>query len=378
MNTKTWVISFIVGIMLLMGAFMAVNYGVDSIGYFAVEHNKNRWEANSYFKASKFKQIKKNHNQYTGFVLGGSKSGTVDPQRLEVFTGDKWFNLCINSPTFQEYYRYVDWLSKNTDVKKICLYLSGHEINRKWAEEPQSSTRKLPEATFGDDLDALLEKLYHLTLDVESNIQYLDVNEEYKDIYYYKANTGDIDYLAYKKAIQSEDESKDWIKEHVLQEYQNNLDILFKNSTKTIISAEENLKALRRIKNICRNKNIDLMVILGPTFIGELSLYESQGFYEYLRCLVNEITIWNFSGINSINLNPYNFIDNTHCNNDVNNLVIDIVYGGKEDEDIGLQLTNENIDDYIGQRKACFARLEKEYDATGTVELIDSWEQRIH
>lgn len=378
MNGKRWVIFFAVAIICFMGVFMATNYVLDSTGYFAEEHNKDKYGAVSYFKASKIKHIKKNSKRYTGFVIGGSKSGTMNTKRLEMYTGDKWYNLCVNSSTFHEYYLYINWLSNNTDVKKVCLYLSGHEVNRTWLNEKEKiSTSNAPQLIKGNELQVFCENLNYLTLDVESNIDYMKANDEYEEKYYYDSDKGSIVYLEYN-ALRNENEREKYMQSNVLESYQKDLQTLFAKGNKNLVSISENISELERIKCLCQNKNLDLTVILGPTFLGELARYESQGFYSYLRCLVNQVPIWNFSGINDINMNPYNFVNTTHCNEAVNNLVIDVVFGGKGYETKEVLLTNSNINEYLIDRKEKIEELKEEYERTGTVQLNESYEERVY
>ena len=352
--------------MIFMPLFMFCNYSIDSIEYFAVEHNKKTWGAVSYFRASKIKHLEKNNQEYQGYVIGGSKSGTVDTNLLKSYKNEEWFNLCVNSPTFTEYYLYVKWLLENTDAQDIILYLSGHEVNRAWNDDGTRATSTTTEIVKGDKTDAYLEKLYYLTLDVESNINYKKVAAKYDDTYNYNAQTGMIDYFQYK-SISKKNKLKEFVKTNVLQEYNSNLQKLFEGE-KEIISGNENVEEMKKIVDICEDNNVNLTVILGPTFVGELSRYECEEFYTYLRGLVNIVDIWDFSGINDINMNPYNFINSTHCNYNVNRCVIDVAVGGKTIDGFGVYLNNANIDQYIQQRKADIKELRSEYNSSGSVQ----------
>lgn len=376
MNSKKWTISFLIGVLVLLGIFMMANYKCDSVGYFAVEHGQDMWYGNSYIKAEKVKYIKNSFDEYTAFILGGSKSGIVDTNRLEMYTGNKWFNFWYSDSTLQENYIYAKWLIENTNAKKILLYLSGHEINRRYEEEEQNSTTKMPAMVSGNEIDVISESLYYLTLDIDSNKKYIDSTKARSEYAYYDGNTGMIIYPAYQE-ISNSDGADKWKNDEVLINYSEKLDVLFNSTKNEIISTEESNEAIKDIKYLCEENNVELKVILGPTFLSELSLYESEKFYTYLRSVVNEVPIWNFSGINEINMNPYNFIDAHHCNYALNNLVVDIAYGDKEYGEFGSVLTNDNIDQYIIERKNSINKLKKEYEQTGTVKLNDSYKDRI-
>ena len=112
-----------------------------------------------------------------------------------------------------------------------------------------------------------------------------------------------------------------------------------------------------------------------PTFIGEIHKYTTPQFSQYLKDLVAITPIWNFSGLNDVDLNPYNFCDGGHCFTFVADKMIEIAYGNSSTpnttdlDTFGILLTPDNIDAYIARQREKWLALKAEYNATGTITL---------
>ena len=117
-------------------------------------------------------------------------------------------------------------------------------------------------------------------------------------------------------------------------------------------------------------------MVIGASSLSERYHYEQDQYdryYGYLRGIVDICgSVWDFSSFNDINLNPYNFYNYSHYTNEVADLQIDVMYGKEEPgqyNGFGILLTEDNLDDYLSQRKEDYLRLKQEYEATGTIVL---------
>lgn len=372
MDSRKWTISFIIGILLCLGIFMLVNFKLDSVGYFAAENQEEKYIVTDYVRAAKLKYLKAHGEKYEAVVLGGSKSGTVSTSQLEQYTGKKWYNMAVNSPNFTEYSRYVEYLTETTEINEILLYLSSHEVNRLWEETDEHNRWTPPAFVYKSPAACLSEAGYYLTLDIDSNIKNLEAKEEMTAKMYFDAESGVSVYTNYNKACESSVSLKKWTNSHALKGYWQNITELFcADKSDKLISCDENIKEMEYIRDLCKEKNIRLTVVVGPTFITELRLYEGEKYWAYFTRLARTVDLWDFSGLTGPTKNPYNFIDGQHVDYKLQELVIDTVYGKDGMDGFGVYLTGSNIDRYITQRRENYYDAREEYKKTGTVQLFD-------
>ena len=143
-------------------------------------------------------------------------------------------------------------------------------------------------------------------------------------------------------------------------------------------SCQDNIDAFKRMKAKFDARGIKLTIIVMPTFAAELFKYATPQFSDYLKELTAIKDIWNFGGINNVNINPYNFSDGGHCFDFVAENIIAKVFSHSANSSevsstdldaFGVLLTTENIDAYIARQTEKWMSLKAEYDATGTIAL---------
>ena len=161
-----------------------------------------------------------------------------------------------------------------------------------------------------------------------------------------------------------------YIRRNVTINFNKHLEKMFQQKKASSAPAyEDNLNALRQIKALCEENNVTLNVVIGAGFIGERDSYEGDRYYAYLNELVTITDVWDFSDFNDINMNPYNFVNRKHYNNNVADLMVNTMYGQSSYEGFGIYLTKDNINDYLKERKTKFEQLKEEFETTGTVAL---------
>lgn len=365
MKSKHWLILFFVLLFAGMTGYMAINYYVDPLGYFAVKKESEYYLSDQYTRAIKSAYVTENHEQIDAVVLGGSKSGVLNTELLTEYTGKKYYNFYFNVGNFSDYKTYAEYLVKNSFVSEITLHLSSFEVD--YYNAGSSNTMQVPAIVSGNFRDRLTETLSYLLTDIRT------LKQNYTKLQKRDIQTMDVVSVGQRNRLSNyRSFVKDpigYTQKKVTKTLDSNLRKLFLQDASSRPAFDDNLKALREIKQLCDENNVTLKVVIGASFIGERDLYECNRYYAYLRELVTITDVWDFSSFNDINLNPYNFIDRKHYNNAIGDLMINTMYGQDSYDGFGIYLTQDNIDDYLKQRKADFERLKAEYEATGTVAL---------
>lgn len=364
-NTKQWIAAFFIILAVGIGIFMATNFFVDPTGYFSVERGADEVDANGYTRAAKSKYIKKHADEYDAVVLGGSKSGVLSTELLSEYTGKNYYNFYFAYGCFADFLTYTQYLIETAGVEEITLHLSSIEV-QKYNREDTNEIYEVPAVVNGNSLDKALETLNYLCRNITSSIEYLMEGQDELEKGMDSLITGERNY-SYPYSLMEEDWDA-YVDEYVLPRYQQNLRPLFERDP-SVPAIKQNIEAMRQIKEICDENGVTLKVVIGPTFLAEIYKFEGEAYYDYLRELVKITDIWDFSGFIPENLNPYNFVNEGHYNNTVADLIVNIMYGKAEREGFGVVLTQDNIEEYLAERKADYERLKAEYEETGTVAL---------
>ncbi len=133
-----------------------------------------------------------------------------------------------------------------------------------------------------------------------------------------------------------------------------------------------NIQSLKDIKSLCEKNGVELEVVFGSVFIGEMAILETESFYEFLLRTV-DITggLWNFNTYNDLAYNPYNYYNTNHYLYEIGDLMIETMNGGEAPEGFGIYLTPENISSYIEERKSKRKELQEYYKQNNKFPLYD-------
>ncbi|MBQ6321653.1 MAG: hypothetical protein IJI24_02165 [Lachnospiraceae bacterium] len=372
MKSKKWVCLFALIVFLGIGGYMALNYYANPFGYFTMQKGYDFFPQEGYTRSVKAQYILEHKDEIEAVILGGSKSGAIDPARLTEYTGLQYYNCCFNIGRFPDYLDFVQFLAKYTNVKEITLHLSSFETlyYSKWL-----TIKKLqsPAVLTQNRWEMLTEFLSYLMVDVDTLRTALKERTthwvEGCDVLANGRKTWDTQLKQYWA------DPEGYINRRVANKRKQRISSMFtQNSTryKQAEAREVNVECMREIVDICKKNGITLKVIIGASFIGERYTYECAEYYAYLAELVYLCDqIWDFSDTNDYNKNPYNFLNSRHYTMAVGDLMVDTMYGKDKRDGFGILLTRENVLAYLEGRKDRFDELQAEYTETGDIAYFD-------
>lgn len=322
-------------------------------------------------KADYISQKNLSHN---AFIIGGSKAGALRPEKLNFYTGLDFYNFYVSSGNFRDFNLFIDYILNHYDgeVKQILLHLSSHEAE-------MFSRISFAPIQMGKNPIAKLQSLFQY---LKENFLNIDIFIGLYSLWNEKNPIG----ISSQTGERSQDDD-DFIHESYQNDkikfdkevlsYWTNYDSALKKlfyEQVELPACKKNIQTLKKIKSKCEKKDVALKVVIGPTFIAELYKYASQEYIEYLKEIVSVCgSVWNFSGINDVNMNPYNFYNGGHCWLFTGDKMIEIMNRKNPNLDdldaFGILLTSRNIDDYLASQKQKWQALKSEYDKTKTVSL---------
>lgn len=370
MNYKKWNIGFLCLVLAVFVTLASVNYFVDPFGYFSFQSGDYDAvdfpvDTTYYQRELKAQHVLHYGDQYDAYLIGGSKSGSYRAEKLSELDGYRYYSLYEAGGSFYEYELETEFLLEHTNPKKIVLSISGGEVNY-LKRNQEDITVKVPAILTGES--RFQEMLDFLFMDITESIDRLKERLNGKT-YAELTSTGERNLSRYYQKIESGQDMVQYTQDAVLDTFAARMKTLF-TTDKEAAYIQESLASLRRIKELCDENGVELMVIVAPSFISEMGKFESTYFWNYLNEIALITDYWDFSGFHDIDLNPYNFYNDGHFYYEVADLVIDTITGKDSYPGFGFYVTKENAAEHVAERQADYERLREEYLETGTIRLF--------
>ncbi len=111
---------------------------------------------------------------------------------------------------------------------------------------------------------------------------------------------------------------------------------------------------LTRIQELCEEHDINLIIFTNPIYYTTYQQSALFGYEEWLTWLADEekLPFYNFSSLNDITTDQANYIETSHYNMEVGDMIIDRIFYGKTDETLesqgfGFYVTKDRRDEFI-------------------------------
>ncbi len=135
----------------------------------------------------------------------------------------------------------------------------------------------------------------------------------------------------------------------------NNTSYDFANAAPSIGTSyrlEETLEEIKQLKKLCDDNNIKLVVFTNPMYYVTYDAALDQNYLTFLKELASITEYCNFSGYNQISTDSSNWIDNSHYNAEVSDMVLECMcfhayYEGLYEEGFGFWVNEKNVDEFI-------------------------------
>lgn len=356
MSYKKWTLSFFLMAIFALILFCGINYVVDYYHYFRPQKEHTLIFSRD-IRKYKMRHIAANPDKYEGFIIGGSKAGALDAALISEYEGMNFYNVCVPMGCFYEYMEYIRYIVENTSAKKIILHISSIEVDYFY----QDPVPAFMTGTKRDDLKEYAKYLFLNPAQILTDRVHVPL----------KLN-GSFDYSEPEKRILEE---PGYIEREILGLYPENASYsLYRtfNADKELPAFNDNIMALSTIVNLCKSNGVEIEAIIGPTYIYELSKYESDKYWSYLRQIASLVNFWDFSGFLPENRNPYNFMNSEHYNSRVATEMINIIYGKKERDGFGTYVTPTNFEEHINKRIENYFEMKEIFEKNETIELINT------
>ncbi|MGN0242780.1 MAG: hypothetical protein ACI4CT_01825 [Lachnospiraceae bacterium] len=367
MTVKKWCCAILVVVGLTFFGIGMSNYYIDPFGYFTFRsgnYDDIDFPADTtyYQRFLKIKHVQKFHAQYDAYLIGGSKAGSFLPETLQELDGYRYYNMYEIGGNFYEYEQTVNYLLEHASPKKIVLSISGGEV-RFYRRDSTDLTYEFPAVMTGEP--EWKEYLKFLFLDPHKSMDRWTERQMGEQVSELQPD-GSRNLQKYYE--NRERNPKRFTKKHVTKPLAQHLERLFTTNSERKYY-QDCLDSLKRIKAMCENADVELLVMVAPSFIGEMSEHDTTYYRDYLLNMATITDYWDFSGYHDINLNPYNFYNEGHFYYEVGDLMIRTIAGKDAYPGFGTYVTRYNVAQHIAERTSDYERLKEEYEKDGSVPL---------
>ncbi len=316
LNFKKWFfILAITGIITLL-LIWTFNYMTDPFGTFGDKWmNMHGYNMTMNPRIAKIGYLDRFNKNYNSYIIGGSKCSSIDPEKLNDYYGGNtsFYSMLMYGGDFYDYEKTLHYLVENYEVDNIIIHKSMHEISH-----------------YHEIKDEINNELHGKVLEeneLKFNFKFLTLNTRYgldKIESYFKRNYDkrvDNDFIpetgVYDKSLRDREELG--TEEEFIEKYP---EFKMELSKMDSSGAEENLKALKRMKEYCDSRDIDFQFVVAPTYHKEMDRYEEEGVEKFLTEASEIIGFWDFSGYNSLSEDARNFYDAMHYRNSLGELML--------------------------------------------------------
>jgi hypothetical protein len=302
-------------------------YVIDPFNVFHWENIRNNGvEPNKNYIKTKY--IIENPDKFDGFLFGSSRVGSIHVENIK---DKKIYNMTYSVGTPEENYETLKtFLENNVNINIVYIGV--------------------------DSLSYLINPEEHYTQAIRSPYQYLEKGNNLVSLYINPAMV-----VQSIPAIVNQKNTIDYTKGFYEYGWWCDYDMTATIDWSTVASPvyerdnerlDETLNDIQNLKDLCDANEIELVIFTNP--MCEIT-YEASLEVDYLNFLERLASItdyYNFSGVNDITSNTDNYIDISHYNAYVGDMMIEEMTNGNVDDKLyvqgfGWHVSSENVDDLL-------------------------------
>lgn len=333
---KKFVFQFIILTSFILLSLISYNYFTDPYGVFRGDFSKPRpTEPNQHFV--KIKYLIENPNKYNAYCFGSSRVGSLDLKQIK--NQYTYYNMAYSEGLPKEWLDDIKILLKNhVNISQILLGVDDFSFRA----NPKSHIFQYMRIPYKENN---LKTYFSLLLKKPSKPTFLQAKD--------KSNFFDIYDSGRPLHPYVDEEIEKNIEKHVNDKKFNDPAAYRTNRI------DETIQELSEIKEIADANNIELIVFINPIH-KTTYLANNLDEFNYFKIQLAKITnYYDFSGLNSITTNNYNYYETSHYRPLVGDIMLNRIFNTPPNTqtDFGIYVTPQNINTHI-------ANLEKQIKNT--------------
>ena len=324
MSSKAWLWMFlgtVVFIALLIGLF---NYLMDPYGVFG-DPLLDWWSYNETMnpRGAKMSYLKEHHGEYDSYVIGSSDASAYPIEELNQYLDASFYNCFFYGTDMVDFEMIANYLIENYEVKNLLMNLPIGIAYEYDVPEEDLTTYHLYEVDGSNGFLRSLKYLFNTPADSWTKLTSY-WNDGYLQEPYdvFNPETG-----AYDKSRRDVEPIGDLAS--YVQKDQYSVFTAFPRGHRGISALDEAMASVARIKALCEEKGIRLIVTCHPAYYEAYDDYSVEDQARFRNALAQVTEYWDFS-LSSVSYEPRYFYDGTHYRNAVGSMALGRIFGNEE------------------------------------------------
>ena len=342
MSGKKWLFMFALTVFSVLLLCAGLSILVDPFGVFGDPlFDWYSYNETNNPRTAKLAYLEKHHGEYDSYVIGSSSAASLDPNELNAYTGARFYNLFVYGCDTKDYCDFASYILGHYEVKNLILNIGINEANTYDEGEDSYTGRMHARATDRSELFFYLSyALANPRYAVEKLISRAKDTDVPQVFDVFDAPTG-----TYDKRLRDVEQIGD------LKRYEaaHGADFAVSPETAGLPYIEECAASVAMIRDLCREKGVNLTVIASPVYIAQWEAYDEGTLRAYKTALANETDYYDFS-LTPISYDTRYFYDATHFRNAVGSMILAEIFGNDEvwrPEPFGTLVTAQNCAGYL-------------------------------
>ena len=339
MKSKTWLVSFALTFVLIMGLLAALNALVDPFGAFG--DPLYGWYSYGFTKnprMSKIAFLDMYAGNYDSYLIGASTTGSYPIDQLERYTGARFFNLFGYGGDMHKTRYMAEYLLSHFTVRNLIINIS--IIDAEYSNLTLDRlTNQLPARVDGSS--AFSQTTQYLT----ANPRYaLDKMAAYPTDTWLPQPFDEFDPMtgAYNRT------SRDVVPIGDMGSYLEAFPTFkdYSPEGRTLWHIEKCVQDVAAILDLCREQQVNATVIFAPFYDPYLRMFSPGALSRFRKSLAEITEFWDFSN-SSASLDPRYFYDRGHFRSPLGAMALARIFGDTSmyiPQDYGFHVTAQNVD----------------------------------
>ena len=354
MTNKRFIKFVLIGLFLGMAFVSGMNYWIDRYAIF--NHNKIYFSEEPNQNFIKMEILLNSEIKNDSFLFGSSRVGKINPK---LFQNGKYYNMTYSEGLPHEHLKNIKTLLKhNISIKNIIIALDDFSYQVEPTTHHSQPMRKLHYKSENTFIFNFYKHYLTLLPDPISILNKIKCMRQ-------KDNCQNYDFFSTGMPIvpsSIENKIEKNVSEHIANQ---------KFLTPTHYKGnriEKTIGEIKNIKTICRNNNINLIILINP--IHKVTYLDTNfNNFQLFKKQLSEIqNFYDFSGLNSITTNNYYWYETSHYRVKVGDKIYARIFNDKAidvPKDFGVLVTKQNIDQHLANLRNQI----KAYDLNQTQKL---------
>ncbi len=348
MSTKKFFIMFFSVLLIVFGSILLLNLLVDPFGLFLDVYKWDSYNFTQNPRTAKINYIDKNKDKFDSYIVGSSGCGSIKVDTINKYSGDTYYNSFYYGSDLMDTYNTIKYLSETANVKNVLLGINYNTAMFFDVGDDEINQRMAAKVS-----DKNLFNFYTSYLFANPRYAVEKIKNKKEDSFFQKAfdvfisETGN-----YDKNLRDTENISNY--NDYLDKPTYNVFKVYPKANKDLTEIENFSKYIKRIKDLCDEKGINLQTVVFPIYWEDFDNYKLDELEKFYRSLGSITDFWDFSK-STISADARYFYDSTHFRNSVGDMMLAKIYNDKDvymPEDFGYHVNQKNIDDFVSWFKS--------------------------